>query len=196
MILTGRFRPEDLSRPGDSSQHAHDPELQSPSGSTPNEVVPSLSDVSSANRSSNGSGSRQFYSSVAQIGLQTADALAYAHARGIVHRDIKPANLLLDATGVVWVSDFGLAKTEDAELTQTGDILGTQRYMSPERFQHQCDARADVYALGVTLYELLIMKPAYQSANVATDPIAKPSSTIAVGSGTVAAFTGGGNDIP
>ena len=61
------------------------------------------------------------------------------HSRGIVHRDIKPSNLILDSDGVVWVSDFGLAKADDEGLTQTGDFLGTARYMSPERFRGECD---------------------------------------------------------
>ena len=84
--------------------------------------------------------------------------LAYAHARGIVHRDIKPSNLLLDTEGVVWITDFGLAKGDDEGLTQSGDILGTIRYMAPERFRGEGDARADVYALGLTLYELLTLR--------------------------------------
>jgi serine/threonine protein kinase/WD40 repeat protein len=104
-----------------------------------------------------------YFRSVSEIGLQTARALAYAHARGIIHRDIKPANLLLDTAGVVWVTDFGLAKTSDSSMTQTGDILGTLRYMSPERFKGQCDVRADVYSLGLTLYELLLLKPAFEA---------------------------------
>ncbi len=73
----------------------------------------------------------------------------YAHGRGIVHRDIKPSNLLLDTAGVVWITDFGLAKAEDEGLTGTGDVLGTLRYMAPERFRGEGDARADVYALGL-----------------------------------------------
>ena len=65
--------------------------------------------------------------------------------------------------GVVWVTDFGLAKTDDEGLTQSGEFLGTLRYMSPERFSGKCDARADVYALGLTLYELLVGRPAFES---------------------------------
>jgi WD40 repeat protein len=93
--------------------------------------------------------------------LQAAEALAYAHGRGIIHRDIKPANLLLDTTGVLWISDFGLVKTQDPALTDTGDLIGTVRYMAPERFRGECDVRADVYALGLTLYELLVLRPAF-----------------------------------
>src|SRR5208283_1755158 len=95
--------------------------------------------------------------------LQVADALDYAHKQGIQHRDIKPSNLLLDGRGTVWVTDFGLAKTDDQQnLTHTGDILGTLRYMPPEAFEAKFDARGDVYALGLTLYELLALRPAFE----------------------------------
>jgi serine/threonine protein kinase/WD40 repeat protein/tetratricopeptide (TPR) repeat protein len=106
-----------------------------------------------------------FFRSVAQIGRQAAQGLAYAHSRGIIHRDIKPSNLLLDTAGVVWITDFGLAKAEDDSLTATGDILGTLRYMAPCRFRGEGDARADIYALGLTLYELLTLKPAFDSSD-------------------------------
>ncbi len=106
---------------------------------------------------------RHYFRSVARVGHQVSEALSYAHARGVIHRDIKPSNLLLDATGVVWVTDFGLAKTEDESLTQTGDVVGTLRYMSPERFKGHCDARADVYGVGVTLYEMLTLRVAFDS---------------------------------
>jgi serine/threonine protein kinase len=125
------------------------PEPAAPSGST------SLSGALS--------GDRHFFASVARIGQQTAAALAHAHERGVVHRDIKPSNLLLDGDGVVWVADFGLAKGDDDGLTSLGNIVGTLRYMAPERFQGQCDARADIYALGLTLYELLTLRPAFQA---------------------------------
>jgi eukaryotic-like serine/threonine-protein kinase len=117
-----------------------------------------------------------FYGNVARLGQQVAEALAYAHGRGIIHRDIKPSNLLLDAAGVVWVTDFGLAKTEEAAITRTGDLLGTLRYMAPERFRGECDARADVYSLGATLYELLTLRPAHDGRDSA-DLIARIGSS-------------------
>ena len=104
----------------------------------------------------------QFYRSVARIGAQVADALAYAHGQGVLHRDIKPSNLLLDVAGRVWVTDFGLAKVEGSEgPTRTGDIVGTVRYMPPERFDGWSDHRSDVYSLGATLYELLTLHPLF-----------------------------------
>jgi serine/threonine protein kinase/WD40 repeat protein len=105
----------------------------------------------------------QYFRSVAHIGWQTAHALAYAHARGIIHRDIKPSNLLLDRAGVVWITDFGLVKTRDSGLTATGDLVGTLRYMAPERFQGEGDERGDVYGLGLTLYELLVLRQAFEA---------------------------------
>jgi serine/threonine protein kinase/WD40 repeat protein len=110
-----------------------------------------------------GSETGKSYQAAARIGLQAAEALAHAHALGIVHRDIKPSNLILDEDGTVWVSDFGLAQSEGSEaLTLSGDVVGTLRYMAPERFEGRADGRADVYALGLTLYELLTLEPAFK----------------------------------
>jgi serine/threonine protein kinase/tetratricopeptide (TPR) repeat protein len=111
-------------------------------------------------------GHARYYREVARIGSMVADALAYAHGLGVVHRDIKPSNLLLDARGNAWVTDFGLAKfAEGDDLTATGDVLGTLRYMAPERFAGQADARSDVYALGATLHEMLALRPAFDASD-------------------------------
>ncbi len=104
--------------------------------------------------------------SVATIGQQVAEALHYAHTYHTLHRDIKPANLLLDSQGVVWITDFGLAKAmEQDNVTQSGAMVGTLRYMAPEQFSGQADARSDVYGLGLTLYELLTLRPAFEDSS-------------------------------
>ncbi len=137
---------------GDASQPAHQQ-----AGS---QVHPSSS-------SSLGDLNLHFWDSVARIGFQVAEALEYAHAQGVIHRDVKPSNLLLDLQGVVWVTDFGLAHSNDADdLSQPRDLIGTLRYMPPERFEgHRGDARSDIYSLGLTLYELLALRPAFAAAN-------------------------------
>ena len=109
--------------------------------------------------------SPQFFRTVAQLGVQGADALEHAHQYGVVHRDIKPSNLIVDVRGHLWVTDFGLAQFQsDAALTLTGDLLGTLRYMSPEQALAKrglVDHRTDIYSLGATLYELLTHEPVY-----------------------------------
>ncbi len=107
-----------------------------------------------------------YWRSIAAIGLQVAEALNYAHAHHTLHRDIKPANLLLDSQGVVWITDFGLAKAmEQDNVTQTGGLVGTLRYMAPEQFFGQFDARSDIYSLGLTLYEFLTLQAAFEGTN-------------------------------
>jgi eukaryotic-like serine/threonine-protein kinase len=113
-------------------------------------------------------GESQYHRRIARIGLQVAEALGYAHDQGVLHRDIKPSNLLMDEEGTVWVLDFGLAKTEAVgEQSASRDIVGTLRYMAPERFDGRSDRRSDVYGLGITLYELLTLQPAFDAAQQA-----------------------------
>ncbi|MBP7937623.1 MAG: protein kinase [Phycisphaerae bacterium] len=112
---------------------------------------------------------RAFFQAVARLAIQAAEALQHAHERGVIHRDIKPSNLLLDSGGHLWIADFGLAIVQnDAGLTMTGDLVGTLRYMSPEQALGQrasVDHRADIYSLGMTLYELLALEPAFDGTD-------------------------------
>ncbi len=113
--------------------------------------------------------SKEFFRTAARLLAQAAEALDYAHKLDVVHRDIKPANLLVDNRGAIWVTDFGLAQFHtDAGLTQSGDLLGTLRYMSPEQAGGQrslIDHRTDIYSLGATLYELLTLRPIFDGVD-------------------------------
>lgn len=103
----------------------------------------------------------EYFRSVAELGIQVARALQQAHDHGIVHRDIKPGNLMLDESGKVWITDFGLARFEANEtMTGHGDVLGTAAYMSPEQISGSSlvDARSDLFSLAATLYELLTLR--------------------------------------
>ena len=117
---------------------------------------------------------------VAKLGISASDALNYAHSKGVLHRDIKPANLLLDQQNNLWIADFGLAKlAEQNAVTATGDIVGTPQYMPPESFEGDYDIRSEVYALGLTLYELLTLRPAIEG-NGTADIIRKATRGVTV----------------
>jgi serine/threonine protein kinase/tetratricopeptide (TPR) repeat protein len=128
------------------------------------ELVSEMRDDSSAGKA-NGTPAAETLDhvmAVARMGVQAAEALDAAHEIGVVHRDIKPSNLLLDDKGKVWITDFGVARCKtEASLTETGFVVGSMPYMSPEQALGQpalVDHRTDIYSLGITLYELATLR--------------------------------------
>ncbi len=104
---------------------------------------------------------------VLDITAQVADALDYAHANRVVHRDIKPANILITAENRVKITDFGIARLDSSNLTQEGQLLGTPNYMAPEQIQgREVDHRADLFSLGVVLYEMFTRHKPFQGENL------------------------------
>jgi serine/threonine-protein kinase len=133
-----------------------------------------------------------------EIVAQVADALGAAHSLGVVHRDIKPSNIMMTQGGRVKVADFGVAKAmgEQTDLTRTGTVIGSPAYMAPEQVRGEVlDGRADLFSLGVVLYELLLRRKPFPADTVTTliyqilhdDPLADPQISRALG-GDAAAF--------
>ncbi|MEM1071008.1 MAG: protein kinase [Planctomycetota bacterium] len=133
------------------SEGSHYLVMQLVNGESLDSVIASHSEISSAD--------------AACIGHQVADAIAYSHANGVLHRDIKPGNILIEENGTAQVTDFGLAKFVGTDLTGTHSVSGSLRYMAPERFSGISDQRSDVYAVGITLYELLTGKPVFHESD-------------------------------
>jgi serine/threonine-protein kinase len=104
-----------------------------------------------------------------EIGAKVADALHFAHQRGIVHRDVKPANIMLLQNGEVKVTDFGIARIQAVSQTKTGAVLGTPTYMSPEQIAGQkVDGRSDLFSMGIVLFEMLAGQRPFQGDSIAT----------------------------
>lgn len=136
---------------------------------TPQVVVTPNPTVDANDRAANEPASFIDCREAARMAGDLAGALHFAHLHGVLHRDVKPSNILVDRDGTVWITDFGLAKhDESGDLTRTGDVIGTLRYMSPEQLQGETDIRSDVYSLGLTLHELLAGQPAFDDNLKAT----------------------------
>ncbi|MEL6427541.1 MAG: serine/threonine-protein kinase [Planctomycetota bacterium] len=130
-------------------------------GPTDNDLESGSSDGADEQGGESVRAGRAYHRNVARIARSVARALEYAHERGVLHRDVKPGNVLVDRTGQVWVTDFGLAKIgEEDDLTGAGGFVGTLRYTAPEQFHGRAEPRSDVYGLGLVLYELLALQRA------------------------------------
>ena len=109
---------------------------------------------------------RHYYEETARLVAEVADALGYAHQQGVIHRDVKPHNIIVGENGRPMVTDFGLARFLDQPaMTMSGEMMGTPVYMSPEQVAAQrvgIDQRTDIYSLGVTLYEMLTLRPPFE----------------------------------
>ncbi len=123
---------------------------------------------------------------VVSIISQVGDALDFAHSRGVIHRDVKPANILITADNKVKITDFGIARLGSSNLTMEGQLLGTPNYMAPEQIQgREVDHRADIFSLGVVLYEMLTRRKPFQGENLTVvthrivhEPFASPDDFV------------------
>ena len=171
-LASGRFEPARKGSEEPEIMASHSPSgngagaVDGPSAERSTETVNGLVTDVASERATN---SPAYFRTVAALGVQAAEALEYAHRSGVIHRDIKPSNVIVDAAGNLWITDFGLAQMEtDSNLTMTGDLAGTLRYMSPEQTSGNrvlLDHRTDVYSLGATLYEMLTLRPVVDGAD-------------------------------
>src|SRR5947208_1999908 len=103
------------------------------------------------------------------IDQQILKAARFAHRRGVIHRDIKPHNVIIDEEGRAKVTDFGIARAGASDMTETGSIMGTAQYLSPEQAQgHAVSARSDLYAIGIVLYEMLAGRVPFDGESAVT----------------------------
>jgi serine/threonine protein kinase len=155
-----------------------------PGGFVTEDQLASVPPVETSGGSGRARLTRFSWKAFAQIAMQVCDALRYAHQQQLLHNDIKPGNILVDSRGQVWLTDFGLSGS--VQSSESADEAthphGTLRYMAPERFAGPHDVRSDIYSLGLTLYEMLTIQPAFDAESEAElirkiqeDPPARPS---------------------
>jgi serine/threonine protein kinase/WD40 repeat protein len=154
--------------------------------------IKSIDGAGSANEHAKQALSAKYLRSVAKVMADAGDALHHAHQAGVIHRDMKPSNIMVDTHEHCWVLDFGLAAYQSTGNGKThpkglrgsiagaaSGVLGTPRYMAPEQFQERADARTDVWGLGITLYELLTLQPAFASpAEIASSEPRRPGELV------------------
>jgi serine/threonine protein kinase len=170
---------------GRSAGHPSGPAANSPSAET---TPIATTDGGSALDRAKFCLSAKYLRSVAKVIADAGDALHHAHNAGVYHRDVKPSNIMVDAQGHCWIVDFGLAAYQAERSNMTGSngheglmhgaasgVMGTRRYMAPEQFHGRADARTDVWGLGVTLYQLLSLRPAFESrAEIESGELERP----------------------